>query len=270
MARARAYPINMKAKTVFRWVLGATALLAIFLQQTTTADAKLFSNQFIEFQLPEKWKCQLDGSEWVCQSTDEQKKRDAIIVLAAKIKKPGMDELPVYQAHLEKKQVYQAPNGQRVVSEPRYVKEVAINSKKWIDSLHLQSEIPDFFTRYLATVEADIGILVTFSVRKDKFTEYAADIDALVKSLRAFRKPGALNKTAADLAPLDASEVDTELLFPTEQPCPKGQKRSKQTLLCVDYKPKNTGEGDEFFLLMVILVAAGAGFFIWKKKQSGR
>ena len=104
--------------------------------------------------------------QWVCQSTDEQRKRDAIIVLAAKIRKAGMDEIPVYKKHLEKKQKYQAPNGQQVISEPRYVKVVVINSKKWIDSLHLQSEIPDFFTRYLATVEADLGMLITFSVRK--------------------------------------------------------------------------------------------------------
>ena len=256
----------MKAKIVFRWGILAVAV-ACFLG-SAPAEAKLFSNQFIEFQLPEKWKCQLDGSEWVCQSTDEQKKRDAIIVLAAKIKKVGMDELPVYKAHLEKKQVYQAPNGQRVVSEPRYVKEVAINSKKWVDSLHLQSEIPDFFTRYLATVEADIGILVTFSVRKDKFTEYAADIDALVKSLRAFRKPGALNKTAADLAP---EEIDPGIIEDTLNltSCPPGQKMSKKTGLCTKVKKKKQESGDEMFFLVILLIAAAAGFIIWKKKKSG-
>lgn len=264
MAAARAYPINMKAKIVFCWGIAAIVLSAFL--GANSAEAKIFSNQFIEFQLPEKWKCQLDGSEWVCQSTDEQKKRDAIIVLAAKIKKVGMDELPVYKTHLEKKQVYQAPNGQRVVSEPRYVKEVSINSKKWIDSLHLQSEIPDFFTRYLATVEADIGILVTFSVRKDKFTEYAADIDALVKSLRAFRKPGALNKTAADLAP---EGIDDTIIEPTLDlgKCPPGQKLSKKTGLCVKPQKRTKDGGDDMFFILVLLAVGIAGFIIWKKKK---
>ncbi|RYZ93850.1 MAG: hypothetical protein EOP11_27220, partial [Proteobacteria bacterium] len=148
-------------------------LLALAFLAPTLSHAKIFANQFIEFQLPEKWDCQLDGTEWVCQSTDEQKKRDAIIVLAAKIKKAGMDELPVYKAHLEKPQTYKSLSGEDITSEPRYVKELDVSGKPWIDSLHLQSEIPDFYTRYLATVEQDLGILVTFSVRKDKYEEYA-------------------------------------------------------------------------------------------------
>ncbi len=249
---------------MFLWGIAVIALAAFIGVQP--AEAKIFSNQFIEFQLPEKWKCELDGSEWVCQSMEEQKKRDAIIVLAAKIKKAGMDELPIYRRHLEKKQVYRAPNGQRVVSEPRYVKEVLINSKKWIDSLHLQSKIPDFFTRYLATVEADIGVLVTFSVRKDKFTEYAADVDALVKSLRAFRKPGALNKTMADLEP---EGIDDTVLEPTLAlgTCPPGQKMSKKTGLCVKPKSRTEDSGEDLFFILVLLAIGVAGFIIWKKKQ---
>ena len=232
------------------------------------AEAKLFSNQFIEFQLPERWKCQLDGSEWVCQSTDEEKKRDAIIVLAAKIRKPGMDELDVYRKHLENKQQYQAPNGQKVISEPRYVKDIQVNGKTWIDSLHLQSEIPDFFTRYLATVEADLGVLITFSVRKDKYTEYAPDIDAMVKSLRVFRKPGAINSAGGDLDVELEEELGDINPFPDEQPCPKGQKRSRKTLKCVTPKKKSGGDDDIFFLIAVI-AALGVGFIVWKKKRQG-
>jgi LPXTG-motif cell wall-anchored protein len=236
------------------------------------AEAKLFANNFIEFQLPEKWECKLDGSEWVCQSVDEQKKRDAIIVLAAKIKKEGMDELPIYREHLEKKQVYPAPNGQKVVSEPRYVKELQISNKVWIDSLHLQSEIPDFFTRYLATIEADLGILVTFSVRKDKYTEYAKDIEEMVKSLRAFRKPGPINTTTEDLAPTGADE-DKEVIsggFLPEKKCPAGEGYNEKTGLCQKLKKKDTGQDDMMAMLALFAVLAGAvGFIIWKKKKQG-
>ena len=170
-------------------VLAAFASLALL---SAGAEAKLFTNKFIEFQLPEKWECALDGSEWLCQSTDEQKKRDAIIILVAKVRKEGVDELDAYKVHLAKKQSYEAPNGQRIESDPRYVKEIQVSGRPWIDALHLQGELPDFFTRYLATVEADLGILATFSVRKDKFTEYTQDIENMVKSLKAFRTPGPL------------------------------------------------------------------------------
>lgn len=218
------------------------------------AEAKIFANQFIEFELPEKWSCQLDGTEWVCQSEDEQKKRDAIIVLAAKIKKVGMDELPVYKAHLEKPQQYQSLSGETITSEAKYTKEIDIKGKPWIDSLHLQSEIPDFYTRYLATVEADLGILVTFSVRKDKYEEYGPDIDNMVKSLRAFRKPGDVNAGGAG--------GDGIIANPEEPIFNSGVDGEGK-------KPKKGSDaGGAEALLFIILIAAGAGaFFIWKKKQ---
>jgi hypothetical protein len=224
------------------------ALLTLALLIPVQSYAKTFANQFIEFALPDKWECQLDGTEWVCQSTDEQKKRDAIIVLAAKIKKPGMDDLPVYKAHLEKPQQYQSLSGEAVTSEPKYVKDLDISGHPWIDSLHLQSEIPDFYTRYLATVEADLGILVTFSVRKDKYDEYGPDIDSMVKSLRAFRKPGALNEGAGG-----AGEVN-----PDQTIFDGAGKQSKKAA---------TGGDDSgaMGILLLLVVAGGIGFFVWKK-----
>lgn len=217
-----------------------------------TAEAKTFANQFIEFQLPDKWECQLDGTEWVCQSTDEQKKRDAIIVLAAKIKKPGMDELSVYKTHLEKPQQYNSMSGEAVTSEPKYVKDLDISGHPWIDSLHLQSEIPDFYTRYLATVEADLGILVTFSVRKDKYDEYGPDIDGMVKSLRAFRKPGALNEGGESAVNVDPNST----IF---------NQNSAATNAAKGGGNSNAEEGGAALLLL--LLAGGGGFVYWKKKQ---
>lgn len=226
------------------------ALLSLLLLFPTSVFAKTFANQFIEFNLPDKWECQLDGTEWVCQSTDEQKKRDAIIVLAAKVKKPGMDELPVYRAHLEKPQQYQSLSGEAITSEPKYTKDLDISGHAWIDSLHLQSEIPDFYTRYLATVEADLGILVTFSVRKDKYDEYGPDIDGMVKSLRAFRKDGPIN-SGSDKS-VDVNPDNT--LFNA------GGAGKKKT--------EGGGGGEEGAIgLLLLLAAGGGGFFWWKKKK---
>lgn len=233
------------------------ALLTLVFLLPQLSFAKTFANQFIEFQLPEKWECQLDGTEWVCQSTDEQRKRDAIIVLAAKIKKAGMDELSVYKAHLEKPQTYNSLSGEAITSEPRYVKEIDISGKPWIDSLHLQSEIPDFYTRYLATVEQDLGILVTFSVRKDKYDEYAADIENMVKTMRAFRKTGDINAGGGGGA---GSVIDpNQTLFSGDGGGEGMNKKAK------------SGGGEEAGAagLLVLLAAAGGGFWWWKKKKKG-
>ena len=224
-------------------------LFALALLLPLSSYAKNFANQFIEFQLPDKWECQLDGTEWVCQSTDEQKKRDAIVVLAAKIKKPGMDELAVYKAHLEKPQQYTSLSGEAIISEPKYVKEVDISGKPWIDSLHLQSEIPDFYTRYLATLESDLGILVTFSMRKDKYEEYGPDIDAMVKSMRAFRKAGNPNDPINGPAEIPTGDPIFDSKHPTKN------------------KKTDDSGTDAAIGLLLALAAGGGGFFWWKKKQ---
>lgn len=233
-------------------------LFALAFLLPTHGFAKTFANQFIEFQLPDKWDCQLDGTEWVCQSTDEQKKRDAIIVLAAKIKKAGMDELPIYKAHLEKPQTYQSLSGESITSESRYTKEIDISGKPWIDSLHLQSEIPDFYTRYLATVEADLGILVTFSVRKDKYEEYAPDIENMVKSLRAFRKEGDVNSQNGGAGNSAIGNPD-DTIFKTGGDA--GTAKSKSG------SGSSKGESAGMLGLLVLLAAGAGGFIWWKKKQ---
>jgi hypothetical protein len=73
-----------KTRFMARAASAAMALAAIF--GSANSYAAKFANQFVEFELPPQWQCNLEGAEWVCQSLDEQKKRDAIIVLAAKLK----------------------------------------------------------------------------------------------------------------------------------------------------------------------------------------
>jgi hypothetical protein len=223
------------------------ALLCLALLAPLESQAKKFANQFVEFELPDKWDCQLDGTEWVCQSSDEQKKRDAIIVLAAKIRKPGMDELAVYKAHLEKAQQFQSLSGEPITSEPKYAKDLDIQGHPWVDALHLQSEIPDFYTRYLGTIKEDLGILITFSVRKDKYEEYGPYLETMVKSLRAFRLPG-------DPFPASTS-TDTNVVA---GPYPQNPPRH----------PASSEGGDGLLgVLVLFLAGGGGGFFWWKKKQ---
>src|SRR6476620_3480272 len=119
--------------------------------------ASKFANQFTEFELPPQWQCNLEGAEWVCQSTNESKKKDAIIVLAAKLK-GDQDSLDQYLNYLKAPKTFTNVQGKSVKSEAKYAKTVNINGQAWVDSLHLESELPGFYTRYLATVKQDIGV----------------------------------------------------------------------------------------------------------------
>lgn len=182
-------------------ILGALA----FSLPPQAAYAGKFANQFVEFELPPQWQCNLEGAEWVCQSTNEQKKRDAIIVLAAKLK-GDQDSLDQYLAYLQGAKSYTSVQGKPVKSEPKYSKMATLNSHPWVDSLHLESEIPGFYTRYLATIKEDIGVLVTYSINKVKYQQYLEDFESMVKTLKVFRKPGGIN-----VAPANSNLFDTKI-----------------------------------------------------------
>jgi hypothetical protein len=230
------------------------ALLAI------PAHAAKFANQFTEFELPPQWQCNLEGAEWVCQSTNDAKKRDAIIVLAAKLK-GDQDSLDQYLQYLKAAKSYTSVQGKPIRSEPRYAKTVNINGQVWVDSLHLESEIPSFYTRYLATVKQDIGVLVTYSINKDKYKQYLQDFEAMVQTLKVFRKAGGIN----------AAPANTDLFKNTQIPA-----HISENTVYPDVNPAGGGEGgapkprDGGDLPMLPLLAGGAVvlYILWRRRQN--
>lgn len=162
------------------------------------SHATKFANQFVEFELPNAWVCLLEGTEWVCQNqSDPAKKKDAIVVLAAKIQ-GDQDTLDQYLAYLKNPKTYSTASGKQVTSTVSYAQNKTIQDQPWVDALHLESEIPGFYTRYLATVKDGIGVLVTYSVNRNKYQDYAPQFDDMVKSLKAFRREGGLNAAPAN------------------------------------------------------------------------
>ena len=238
--------------------LGAILALYAALSSAPALAAK-FANQFVEFELPPQWSCNLEGAEWVCQNADEGKKRDAIIVLAAKLK-GDQDSLDQYLTYLKAAKTYTSVAGKPVKSDPKYAKDVNINGQAWVDALHMESEIPGFYTRYLATIKADIGVLVTYSVNKTKYQQYLEPFDNMVKTLKVFRKPGAINtgNTGGNLfsqTQIPTGSVGGDTVFggapvtaTDAAPHPAGQKTSP--------------------LLPIAAVAGIAAFLIWRRKKS--
>jgi len=242
--------------------IGKLALVSAALLSTLSASparAAKFTNQFIEFELPPQWQCNLEGAEWVCQNTNEAKKKDAIIVLAAKLK-GDQDSLDQYLAYLKNSKTYTSVQGKTVKSEVKYAKFLSLNGQSWIDALHLESEIPGFFTRYLATVKQDIGVLITYSVNKGKWQEYVSDFDALVNTLKVFRKAGSINVQPAEKNLFDQkipSEIQQGSVFPTDGIQGGGNDQSQ--------RPKSGGEA----VYLILGAAAVVLFLLWRKNRSG-
>lgn len=165
-----------------------------------SAHAKVFRNAYISFELPEIWKCNLEQTEWVCRSEQTKESKEAIIILTAKEVGPT-DSFPLYEAHLNSPIAVNLRGGGTNESKVVYkTKSVQINDQAWVDSLHLGSEVPNYFTRYLATIKDKIAILVTFSAHKQYYTKYSQDFFKAVMSLRVIASKNLLSRP--DLGPI--------------------------------------------------------------------
>jgi hypothetical protein len=221
--------------------------------------AKKFASQYCEFELPPGWECALEGTEWVCQSSNKDRQKEAIIILAAKIRGP-QDSLEEYQAYLKATKTYKLPGGKTQVSEPKVVEAKAINNHQWVDALHMASEVPGFYTRYLATVKEDLGVAVTLTVAKDFYSQYQSIFDKIVSTLRVFRQ----RPVVADMS---LKKKEESLLDDTSFIPDSGEKYG------IGQRKKGGGEAGGLLsnplILILILAGAGGAFFYFKKKKAG-
>lgn len=220
--------------------------------------AKSFSNQFVQFELPVGWECAIEGSEWVCQSENADRKKEAIIILAAKYRGP-QDSLEEYQAYLKGAKTYQLPGGKTQRSEPKYTKVKSINGQQWVDALHMASEVPGFYTRYLATVKEDLGVAVTFSVTKDLYSAYQGIFDNVVASLRVFRQK---KQNLADIK-LGGEKngdpnFDDTTFAPVDPAFDIGMAKKR--------KRSDSGDDDGSTMILLLLLAV-VGFIIYRIKK---
>ncbi|HEY9885831.1 MAG TPA: hypothetical protein V6C96_01085 [Vampirovibrionales bacterium] len=148
-----------------------------------TAHSELFKNSYLSFELPPHWTCKTEVTEWYCVSQYSQKAKEAIIVLTAKEKGPS-DSLIQYESHLKEKKAILNKSGKETLSHVYTVKQVQINGHTWVDGLHINAEIDNYYTRYLGTTKDQMAILVTFSGHKEHYTKYSQDFFNAIKSLR--------------------------------------------------------------------------------------
>lgn len=172
----------------------------IIISFTQTTDAKIFRNAYVSFELPETWKCVLEHTEWVCRSEIDKESKEAIIILTAKEVGPT-DSFEAYIQHLNTPQ----SNSGKTAGVPSKIiyppKKVQINDHTWIDGLHMASEVPNYFTRYLATIKDKVAVLVTFSAHKNHYTRYSQDFFKAVQSLRVIASKNLLGRPDTPLRP---------------------------------------------------------------------
>lgn len=230
-------------------------LIVLFLCLPVSSKAKVWGNAYINFEIPDRWKCILEQTEWICRSEDGQEAKEAIIILTAKEIGPT-DTFQIYEAHLAAPiQVALRDGGSelsKVYKKPEYSQ---IQNLKWIDGFHLGSEVPNYFTRYLATTKEKIAVLVTFSAHKDVYAKYSTDFMRAIQSLRVIASKNLLNTTGANLRPSSGSLFQSGMkdLLPAE-PMPGDL-------------PKKKKDNTIYFVIAGLIAALGAYLFIKSRKS---
>lgn len=172
---------------------GAACILAATLTIASAgpAGAAHFKNAYVSFDLPDKWTCGLEGTEWVCKPpTDASGKTAMIVILTAKEVGPTDSPL-LYQQHLED---VAKTAGVETVQGPTTT---VIGQSIWLDATFMNSELPNYRTRYLVRNEGDVGVLVTFSAHRSVVDSAAAISDAIAASVAvdsAFVRPELRNQ----------------------------------------------------------------------------
>lgn len=170
-------------------ILGVAMMIA---GAANIAQAKQFKNAYISFEIPERWNCVLEATEWVCRSQETNESKEAIIVLTAKEVGPS-DSLQIYENHMKSPIKTTTKTGETVMSQvmsPPSQKK--INNLLWVDGFHISSEIQNYYTRYIATIKEKIAVLVTFSAHKEFYTKYAQDFFNAVNSLNVIATKNSL------------------------------------------------------------------------------
>ncbi len=148
------------------------------------SEARSFKNAYISFEIQDNWKCKTEQSEWVCRSEDPQESKEAVIILTAK--EAGIpDTFLAYNEHLSKPITLNLKTGGTMMSTitipPR---EYPVGEQKWLDALHANSEVQNYYTRYLATIKDKIAILVTFSAHSKFYSKHSAHFMKTIQSLK--------------------------------------------------------------------------------------
>lgn len=224
-----------------------------------TSNAKLFSNSYVSFELPPRWDCTAEGTEWICRSEQKGDAQTAIIILTAK-EVGASDGLSQYETYLKQPKTIPDSSGRPFTSEVKGVKVRKINDHDWMDGLHMGSEIPTFYTRYLATTKQSIAVLVTFSAHKRFYTKFSNDFFKAILSLRvtAPQKIGAGSNSVRGAGESLGAPLGTS--FPSDMIVDDGDYPDELNSKS-DYKEKLFGLG-------IVVAALGAYFFLKRRKQS--
>ncbi len=235
----------------------------LFFSFTLLSEAKMFRNAYLAFELPEGWNCSLESTEWICRNQDPKSTKEAIIIFTAKEVGPT-DSFAIYEQTINTPKTVTDKTGKGVVSNVAIKsKQTKINDQMWVDGMQKGSEIPNYFTRYVATLKEKIAILVTFSAHADYFAKYSTEFFKAVQSLRVIASKNLLAQPSGGASGV----ANTSGVWGAASTAPGGLSMAGEAQF--GKKKRGSSNNLTFILITVgaLLVGAGAFFFMKARRQ---
>ncbi len=154
-------------------------VLALFL----SAPAFSLTTAYVQFEHPDGWKCELSQSVWICQSTQEPDRKESV-VLSIATQATEWDKIENYEEYLKQPRTIPDAEGKNLTSKVTYSRKRNINGQVWVDSLQFNSELPGFWSRYLATVHNKLAILITYIVSDEQYKKLAPQFERMASSMK--------------------------------------------------------------------------------------
>src|SRR3954471_21153428 len=95
------------------------------------AEAKIFQNSYVSFEVPDNWTCLQEGVAWTCTPQNAVEAKEAVIVLAAKVAGPE-DNLTNFLNFLKQPKKITTKVGTPMPSQVMSAAEQNLGGQRWI------------------------------------------------------------------------------------------------------------------------------------------
>lgn len=168
-----------------KWLVGF--VLALYV---CPSFAKIYKNNYISTDIPDTWICFQENTAHICRSPNDKSGSEAIMIINARMRSP-QDNLGEFHSMLNKQRTIFDVKNKPIHSTVYTVRDVKLNGKTWVESTQFNSEIPNFYSFYYATVDDqwDVAVLVNFNVHVKGLAKYKPAIGKIVQTLRFLPAP---------------------------------------------------------------------------------
>ena len=183
-------------------------LIFSFLVLSQGAWALNMETEDFAIQLPDGWSCDPDESVIVCTELNDERRKSAIVLINYKTAGPT-DTLAEARSRLNKPKSTRVENGAPRLSRVVSFQDRSINGLTWIEALHFEGELPDYYTYYLATKKSGKFFLITLSAFKGAWDKYRPQFENIIASLRIVAPEPSDSSGAVPMAGMGGDQVPT-------------------------------------------------------------